>query len=29
VLDLYAYLNARAEGGLGPGKPKLLAAKPR
>jgi len=26
VLDLYAYLNARAAGGLGPGKPKLLAA---
>lgn len=25
VLDLYAYLNARAEGGLGPGKPKLLS----
>lgn len=24
VLDLYAYLNARAEGGLGPGKPRLL-----
>lgn len=24
VLDLYAYLNARAEGGLGPGKPGLL-----
>ena len=29
VLDLYAYLNARAEGGLGPGKPKLLPAPPR
>ena len=29
VLDLYAYLNARAEGGLGPGQPKLLPAKPR
>lgn len=31
VLDIYAYLNARAEGGLGPGKPKLLqeAPKPR
>jgi mono/diheme cytochrome c family protein len=29
VLDLYAYLSARAEGGLGPGKPKLLPAKPR
>jgi hypothetical protein len=29
VLDLYAYLNARAEGGLGPGKPKLLPAQPR
>ena len=26
VLDLYAYLSARAEGGLGPGKPKLLPA---
>jgi hypothetical protein len=24
VLDLYAYLNARAFGGLGPGKPPLL-----
>jgi Cytochrome c len=24
VLDIYAYLGARAEGGLGPGKPKLL-----
>jgi mono/diheme cytochrome c family protein len=29
VLDLYAYLNARAEGGLGPGQPKQLPAKPR
>jgi hypothetical protein len=29
VLDLYAYLSARAEGGLGPGKPKLLPAKQR
>jgi mono/diheme cytochrome c family protein len=29
VLDLYAYLSARADGGLGPGKPKLLPAKPR
>lgn len=30
VLDIYAYLNARAEGSLGPGKPKLLAQpKPR
>jgi hypothetical protein len=29
VLDLYAYLNARAEGGLGPGKPKQLPGKPR
>jgi Cytochrome C oxidase, cbb3-type, subunit III len=29
VLDLYAYLNARAEGGLGPGRPKLLPDKPR
>ena len=26
VLDLYAYLGARAEGGLGPGKPKRLPA---
>ena len=26
VLDLYAYLSARAEGGLGPGQPKLLPA---
>jgi mono/diheme cytochrome c family protein len=26
VLDLYAYLNARAAGVLGPGKPKLLPA---
>jgi hypothetical protein len=29
VLDLYAYLNARADGGLGPGKPKLLPTNPR
>ncbi|HMO47716.1 MAG TPA: hypothetical protein PKB14_17015 [Rubrivivax sp.] len=31
VLDIYAYLSARAEGSLGPGKPKLLPApaKPR
>jgi hypothetical protein len=29
VLDLYAYLGARAEGGLGPGKPTLLASPPR
>jgi hypothetical protein len=29
VLDIYAYLTARAEGGLGPGKPKVLPAKPR
>jgi mono/diheme cytochrome c family protein len=29
VLDLYAYLNARAAGVLGPGKPRLLPAKPR
>lgn len=28
VLDLYAYLSARADGGLGPGKPKLLPAPP-
>jgi hypothetical protein len=28
VLDLYAYLSARAEGGLGPGKPKLLPVRP-
>jgi len=29
VLDLYAYLTARAAGVLGPGKPKVLPAKPR
>lgn len=29
VLDLYAYLSARAEGGLGPGKPGLIRAKGR
>jgi len=29
VLDLYAYLSARAYAGLGPGKPRLLAAKKR
>jgi hypothetical protein len=29
VLDLYAYLNARAAGGLGPGRPKRLPAPPR
>jgi hypothetical protein len=29
VLDLYAYLTARAYAGLGPGKPRLLAAKKR
>ena len=31
VLDIYAYLSARAEGGLGPGEPKRLPApaKPR
>jgi mono/diheme cytochrome c family protein len=29
VLDLYAYLNARAAGVLGPGKPKRLPAAPR
>jgi hypothetical protein len=29
VLDIYAYLNARAEGGLGPGKPRLLPAPKR
>jgi mono/diheme cytochrome c family protein len=29
VLDLYAYLNARAAGVLGPGKPKRLPASPR
>jgi cytochrome c5 len=29
VLDLYAYLNARAAGVLGPGKPKRLPAPPR
>jgi len=26
VLDLYAYLSARADGGLGPGKPGLIRA---
>ena len=29
VLDIYAYLNARAAGALGPGKPKLLPAQSR
>ncbi len=29
VLDLYAYLNARAEAGLGPGKPALIRPKGR
>jgi hypothetical protein len=29
VLDLYAYLSARADGGLGPGKPDLIRAKSR
>ncbi len=29
VLDLYAYLNARAEGGLAPGQPKRLPAAKR
>ncbi len=29
VLDIYAYLGARAEGGLGPGRPKPLPATPR
>jgi hypothetical protein len=29
VLDLYADLSARAEGGLGPGKPALIRAKSR
>jgi cytochrome c5 len=29
VLDLYAYLTARAYAGLGPGKPRLLATKKR
>lgn len=28
VLDLYAYLSARADGKLGPGKPRVAAAKP-
>jgi hypothetical protein len=27
ILDLYAYLNARADGALGPGKPKIIPAK--
>ncbi len=29
VLDLYAYLSARADGAIGPGKPKLLVKKKR
>ena len=29
VLDLYAYLSARADGGLGPGKPGLIPSKGR
>lgn len=29
VLDLYAYLSARADGAIGPGKPKLLVEKKR
>ena len=29
VLDIYAYLNARAAGALGPGKPRLLPAPQR
>lgn len=29
VLDIYAYLGARAQGGLGPGKPKRLPVAPR
>lgn len=29
VLDLYAYLTARAYAGLGPGKPRRLPAKGR
>jgi hypothetical protein len=29
VLDLYAYLSARADGKLGPGKPQLLRSKKR
>ena len=28
VLDLYAYLSARADGKLGPGKPRVAAARP-
>ncbi|MGB8337655.1 MAG: hypothetical protein WCE43_02140 [Burkholderiales bacterium] len=27
ILDLYAYLTARADGALGPGKPKIISAK--
>ncbi len=27
VLDLYAYLTARADGKLGPGKPKVISSK--
>jgi hypothetical protein len=29
VLDLYAYLNARADGALGPGRPKAAAPQAR
>jgi cytochrome c5 len=29
VLDLYAYLNARAQGGLGPGRPSLIPPRKR
>ena len=29
VLDIYAYLNARAYGDLGPGKPRLLPSASR
>jgi hypothetical protein len=29
VLDIYAYLNARAYGGLAPGKPRLLPSTQR
>lgn len=29
VLDLYAYLSARADGAIGPGKPAVISNKPR
>jgi hypothetical protein len=29
VLDLYAYLSARADGEIGPGRPRVVAARKR